>query len=205
MSKGGISVKVYIAGKISGDREYWDKFKWAEEDLEGEGFTVINPAELPEGLRPADYMRICFAMMDSADIVAFLPDYEQSRGAQIEWAWCQYVGKQTMYLESMSFYRAYPKEDDHKTAHIDREAWEPCEYCNGKTTLYQHTNSTKLFMNTFGKAATLVTECVACPPYADCCMKDISASSAFRIKFCPECGRPLTEEAWAELEKRVRG
>ena len=94
---------------------------------------------------------------------------------------------------------AYP------TAHIDREAWEPCEYCNGKTTLYQHTNSTKLFMNTFGKAATLVTECVACPPYADCCMKDISANSAFRIKFCPECGRPLTEEAWAELEKRVMG
>ena len=91
----------------------------------------------------------------------------------------------------------------YQPAHIDREAWEPCEYCNGKTTLYQHTNSTKLFLNTFGKAATLVTECIACPPYADCCMKDISANSAFRIKFCPECGRPLTEEAWAELEKRV--
>lgn len=89
------------------------------------------------------------------------------------------------------------------TDHIDREAWEPCEYCNGKTTLYQHTNSTKLFMNTFGKAATLVTECVACPPYADCCMKDLSANSAFRIKFCPECGRPLTEEAWAELDHRL--
>lgn len=85
-------------------------------------------------------------------------------------------------------------------AHVDLEAWEPCEYCNGKTTLYQHTNSTKLFINTFGAAATLVTECIACPPYADCCMKDISANSAFRIKFCPECGRPLTEAAWAELE-----
>lgn len=25
------------------------------------------------------------------------------------------------------------------------------------------------------------------------------------IKFCWNCGRPLTEEAWAELEKRLRG
>lgn len=89
-------------------------------------------------------------------------------------------------------------------AHIDREAWEkPCGMCGGKTTLYQHTNTTKLFMNTFGEAATLVTECMACPPYADCCMKGISANSAFKINFCPECGRPLTEEAWTELEKRM--
>lgn len=87
--------------------------------------------------------------------------------------------------------------------HIDREAWEPCKICNGKTTLYQYTANTKLFMNTFGHAATLVTECMGCPPYAECCMKGISANSAFKINFCPECGRPLTEEAWAELERRL--
>lgn len=75
------------------------------------------------------------------------------------------------------------------------KVWKPCKVCNGKTTLYQHTNTTKLFMNTFGKATTLVTECNACPPYADCCMKGISANSAFRISYCPECGRPLTDEA----------
>ena len=102
-------MKVYIAGKITGDPNYWEKFQWAQEDLEGQGFVVLNPAELPEGMRPADYMRVCFAMMDSADLVAFLPDYKESRGAQLEWTWCQYVGKQTVYLESMSFYRPYPK------------------------------------------------------------------------------------------------
>ena len=75
------------------------------------------------------------------------------------------------------------------------KVWKPCKVCNGRTTLYQHTNTTKLFMNTFGKATTLVTECNACPPYADCCMKGISANSAFRISYCPECGRPLTDEA----------
>ena len=86
---------------------------------------------------------------------------------------------------------------------VSREAWEPCKICNGKTTLYQYTANTKLFMNTFGHAATLVTECMGCPPYAECCMKGISTNSAFKINFCPECGRPLTEEAWAELERRL--
>lgn len=25
------------------------------------------------------------------------------------------------------------------------------------------------------------------------------------INFCPKCGKPLTEAAWAELERRLRG
>ena len=83
------------------------------------------------------------------------------------------------------------------------KVWKPCKVCNGKTTLYQHTNTTKLFMNTFGKATTLVTECNACPPYADCCMKGISANSAFRISYCPECGRPLTDEAVQMVMERM--
>lgn len=96
--------------------------------------------------------------------------------------------------------KAYP----YPLPHIDREAWEPCEFCNGKESLYQYTNSTKLFINTFGEARTLVTECKSCPPYADCSMKNVPARSAFIINFCPHCGRPLTEEAWAELERRLR-
>lgn len=83
------------------------------------------------------------------------------------------------------------------------KVWKPCKVCNGKTTLYQHTNTTKLFVNTFGKAATLVTECNACPPYADCCMKGISMNSAFRISYCPECGRPLTDKAVEMVMERV--
>lgn len=97
--------KIYIAGKIAGDHEYREKFRRAAEIIERQGYVVLNPAELPDGMKPADYMRICFAMMDSADVVAFLPDWNESRGAGLEYEWCQYVGKQTMYLESMSFYK----------------------------------------------------------------------------------------------------
>lgn len=83
------------------------------------------------------------------------------------------------------------------------KVWKPCKVCNGKRTLYQRTINTKLFMNTFGKAATLVTECNACPPYAKCCMKDISANAAFRINYCPECGRPLTDKAVDMVMERL--
>lgn len=69
-------MKAYISGKITGDSDHKKKFAHAKVCLETEGFVVLNPAELPEGMRPADYMRICMAMMDSADVVAFLPDYE---------------------------------------------------------------------------------------------------------------------------------
>ena len=59
---------------------------------------MLNPAEQPEGMSAADYMRICFAMLESADIAVFLEDYTESKGAMLEWQWCQYTGKQTMYL-----------------------------------------------------------------------------------------------------------
>lgn len=103
-------MKIYVAGKIAGDRKYKEKFRRAAAIIESQGDIVLNPAELPEEMRPADYMRICFAMMDSADVVAFLPDWHESRGAGLEYEWCQYVCKQTMFLESMSFYREEVKE-----------------------------------------------------------------------------------------------
>lgn len=106
----------------------------------------------------------------------------------------------SIYFVSYGAWLAYP----YPLPHIDREDWEPCEFCNGKESLYQYTNSTKLFINTFGKARTLVTECRSCPPYADCSMKNVPARSAFIINFCPHCGRPLMPEAWAELERRLK-
>lgn len=88
-------MKVYIAGKITGDPGYLDKFAAAEIQLGGQGHTVLNPAELPEGMAPEDYMRICFAMIDVADSVVFLPDAAESAGARLERAYCEYIGKET--------------------------------------------------------------------------------------------------------------
>lgn len=68
---------------------------------------------------------------------------------------------------------------------------EPCEYCRGTEAEYQYTHTTKLSINTFGKARTIITENNPCPPYAKCAMKDIPDRSAFPINFCPHCGRDL--------------
>lgn len=39
-------MKIYIAGKITGDPKYRDRFRDEAERLEGLGHIVLNPAEL---------------------------------------------------------------------------------------------------------------------------------------------------------------
>ncbi|MEG1564845.1 MAG: DUF4406 domain-containing protein, partial [Bacteroides sp.] len=86
-------MKIYIAGQITGDAGYWEKFEQASNSLAELGHIVLNPAALPKGLTPGDYMRICFAMLDSADKVLFLPGYCESSGAILEYNYCSYIGK----------------------------------------------------------------------------------------------------------------
>ena len=86
-------LKIYIAGKITGDPDYAEKFNTAAREYENRGYIVLNPAMLPEGMLPADYMRICLSMIDTADVVAFLPGYETSSGAQLELQYCLYTDK----------------------------------------------------------------------------------------------------------------
>lgn len=64
-------------------------------------------------------------------------------------------------------------------ANIDWESWEPCIKCNGKCYFCKFNETSKC-----GK-----------------CKNHEFYSPMFN--FCPDCGRPLTEEAWAELEKRI--
>lgn len=93
-------MKIYIAGKITGDDGYRAKFQEAAKNLEALGHVVLNPAILPAGLAEQDYMQITLAMLNAADMAVFLPDYQKSAGATIEWAWCKRIGKDcAMYLD----------------------------------------------------------------------------------------------------------
>lgn len=93
-------MKIYIGGKITGDPYYKAKFARAAADIADAGHTPINPAMQPEGMSNADYMRISFAQLDSADAVAFLPDWEDSKGARIEHLLVEYTGKPTYDIKS---------------------------------------------------------------------------------------------------------
>lgn len=86
-------MKIYIAGKITGDPGYQSKFRRAAVGLRMCGNVVLNPAELPEGMAAADYMRICFAMLDVADEMWYLADAADSPGAFLEIQYCRYVKK----------------------------------------------------------------------------------------------------------------
>ncbi|MCR5725418.1 MAG: DUF4406 domain-containing protein [Treponema sp.] len=80
-------MKVYLAGPITGHKDYKVKFdSWAD-IFRGCGFSVMSPAVLPAGFDYSDYMHVDRAMIDTCDGVVFLPGWEKSVGARDEHAY----------------------------------------------------------------------------------------------------------------------
>ena len=74
---------------------------------------------------------------------------------------------------------------DYPPVHIERKVWEPCEEC---------------------------VSCENCKHSVDYdygeykfCNQCVGNSNFIPNNFCQNCGRPLTDEAWAEMEKRLGG
>ena len=90
---------VYIAGKITGDKHYLKKFAKVERRLRKAGHEVINPARLNANyeLEYEQYMHICYAWIDIADCIYFLPDWQESNGARSENAYAKRRGTFTIH------------------------------------------------------------------------------------------------------------
>ena len=80
-------------------------------------------------------------------------------------------------------------------SHIDREAWEPCELCKGRRNPCTENNC----YEKHGGNIDCSTTC------KDRIKWDFIVRNIKFNKFCPNCGRPLTEEDWAMLEKKLTG
>lgn len=92
--------KAYIAGKITNDPQYREKFAKAVKYLTGIGYAVMSPATMEDGFDYEDYMHVCFAMMwvCRAGTAFFLPDWESSPGAIREHENARKTGMEVEYL-----------------------------------------------------------------------------------------------------------
>lgn len=74
----------YIAGQITNDPDYKEKFDYAERELKEHGFVVLNPTILPLGMEYEQYMDITHEMLKCADTLFLLTGWDHSPGAKRE-------------------------------------------------------------------------------------------------------------------------
>lgn len=90
-------MKLYISGPMTGIEDYnRPAFNEAAATLESVGYEVFNPAStVIEGGRWAQYMREDIKAMMDCDAIAFLPEWENSPGAKLEFLLGSQLGFET--------------------------------------------------------------------------------------------------------------
>ena len=96
-----------------------------------------------------------------------------------DWAKCNYEPTKQAAQLALTALRSMPEARE--TFHIDRNEWKPCVDCRIKCRNCVVRGKEK---------------CARCEKYSEYVPEN---------NFCSNCGRPLTEEAWAELERRLSG
>lgn len=90
--------KVYISGPITGTKDYLERFERIENELPliHQGVEVINPAKvnanLPESTTWEEYMRMSLCMLSMCDGIYMMEGWQQSRGANLEYAYAKGMG-----------------------------------------------------------------------------------------------------------------
>lgn len=90
-------MKVYISGPMTGIADFnRPAFNEEADRITTSGNIALNPASLPDGLEQSEYMLICMSMLQIADAILLLPDWEKSLGAVAEVALANKLGLEIM-------------------------------------------------------------------------------------------------------------
>ena len=81
--------KIYISGKITGTKDYKQRFNNAELYLMNHSdFDIINPAlvnsMLPTNTTYQEYMKMSLCMLSMCDTIYMLKGWKDSKGAKLE-------------------------------------------------------------------------------------------------------------------------
>ena len=96
--------RIYLAGKITNNPNYYIEFLKAEVDvrLRYPNAVVLNPARTIariDGLMHEEYMELCKVMLKFSDTGALLPNWKDSNGAIEEMKYAEKLGKKIIYLK----------------------------------------------------------------------------------------------------------
>lgn len=115
-------MKIYIAGKITGDPNYREKFEKVERTLVWLGYSVMNPACLSDDKEFSwdDYMAITSTMQERCEATVLLPDWQDSKGATMEAQKAKILGHKIFLFEVSPEVRLVPMdlEDAFEAEHI---------------------------------------------------------------------------------------
>lgn len=89
---------------------------------------------------------------------------------------------------------------------LDRSRWEGCPHCTFGTEellVREIQSGWKRGKSAISGADEMYILRYSPKDYSLICLCSENYAHEMEIKVCPFCGRPLTEEAWAELERRI--
>ncbi|RGB58573.1 MULTISPECIES: DUF4406 domain-containing protein [Bacillota] len=84
-------MKIYLAGKITGNHNYKEQFERKQKELEAQGHIVINPVK-PEGFDYKEYIDMGLSELKYCDAIYLMNGWKESEGARLEFIYAFTVG-----------------------------------------------------------------------------------------------------------------
>lgn len=92
-------MRIYISGATTGQANYLRNFMKAQEALEKNGHSAVNPTWLEHVARDLtyeEYMKIDLALLDMCDAIYMLQGWQESKGANREYGFA--LGKDMLVM-----------------------------------------------------------------------------------------------------------